>query len=357
MEANNLNLAPVIMAGGAGTRFWPVSTDHKPKQFLTLFGTRSLLQQSFDRIAELASPERILVLTNSRFVHYIREQLPEIPESNIIGEPLRRDTAAAITLAALLAQKKFGKAVLAILTSDHIIEPRASFHQAILAAARRASKEQVIYTFGITPTYAASSYGYLELGEKLAQEQGVSHFKLLSFKEKPDPATAQKYLAQGNYCWNSGMFIATVDTLLEQIGKFLPEHLDRLSHAVEFYGSANWEAKLAEGLEPLTPISIDFGVMEKAGHLCCAVPDFSWKDMGGWLALQDYLAKDDAQNYHRGQLHVLDATGNLVFCEDSEETVALIGVDDLVIVRAGKTTLIVERQRSEDIKKLVKSLK
>lgn len=356
MDQLNFELVPVIMAGGAGTRFWPLSTEEKPKQFLSLFGSRSLVQKSFDRIAGIVKPERILVLTNARFLHYVREQLPQVPPENVIGEPVRRDTAAAITIAALLARKKFGNPVLVILTADHVIEPEVTFQNAVLSAARAAREAGTIYTFGIAPDYPARAYGYLELGEKLHCQDGVSHFRLLSFREKPEEHIARQYLAKGNYCWNSGMFIGSTDTILSQIQKFLPGHIARLDKALSSYGTAGWEEKFLRALEPLPSISIDFGVMEKAAGLRCAVATFFWKDVGGWLAMEEYLEKDAHQNSHRGYLHSLDANHNLVFCEDVGETVALVGVDNVVVVRAGKCTLIVDRHRTEDIKKIVKSL-
>ena len=351
-----MDLVVVIMAGGAGTRFWPLSTEETPKQFLKLFGDRTLLQKSFDRVSNLVPPERILVLTNETFVAMVREQLPQIPVENIIGEPIRRDTAAAVGLAAVLCRRRFGNPVIATLTADHLIEPVALFQKTLLSAVYRAADNNVLYTFGIEPTYPATGYGYLERGMQIVDDEGIEHFQLLGFKEKPDLETARQYVASGRFYWNSGMFVWTADAILKQIEIHLPGHAKALSHAATFDQAPQWDQALKAAFESLHTISIDFGVMEKAQNVCCVASRFSWNDVGGWLALKSYLPKDEAGNCCRGKAMTLDATDNLVFCEDSNETMALIGVKDLVIVRAGSRTLITHKGRTEDIKKLVQAM-
>lgn len=355
---NNLNLIVVIMAGGAGTRFWPVSTEKRPKQFLTLFGERSLIQMSYDRIASLVPPERVLVLTNERFVHLVKEQLPQLPDENIIGEPLRRDTAAAVALAALLGRRRFGNPVIATLTADHLIEPIEEFQRALLSAAHAAeASDQALYTFGIKPTFAATGFGYLQRGDALPRREGdLPHYRLLCFREKPDGATARQYVHSGEYYWNSGMFVWTANAILSELTQHLPEHLTHLQKAVDKDKTADWPRALTAGFEPLKPISVDFGVMEKAAQVCCVTSEFNWDDVGGWLALEKFLGSDEAKNVHRGHLYTHDAQQNLIFCEDSEETVALVGVKDLIVVRSGNKTLILPRSRTEEIKAIVKQL-
>ena len=344
------------MAGGAGTRFWPLSTESRPKQFLNLFGGRTLLQQSYDRVAGLVPDDRILVLTNRSLVALVAEQLPRLPERNVIGEPLRRDTAAAVALAAVVCRKRWGNQVMVILTADHLIRPVELFRRTILSAARAAAAEAVLYTFGVVPTYPATCYGYLDSRDKVAEDAGVSHFRLHRFVEKPDAGTAAKYLEAGNFYWNSGMFVWSVDTILAELARQLPAHLEHLEPAVRHDGTSQFEQALAKAFEPLAATSIDFGVMEGAKAIHMVRAEFEWNDVGGWLALEEYLDTDPAGNAHRGQLATLDSNGNLVFCEDEAETVALIGVKDLVVVRAGGKTLIVPKERAEEIKKLVKKL-
>lgn len=347
------NLVAVIMAGGVGTRFWPLSTAAKPKQFLYLLGDRSLLQKSFDRIANLIPTERILVLTNAAFVPLVKEQLPVIPPENVIGEPMRRDTAAAVGLGAALCRKRFGNPIIVTLTADHVIEPVDLFQRTLLSAVQMARESGALYTFGITPTYPATGYGYLELGERVALDDGIEHFRLLKFKEKPDYETAERYLASGKFYWNSGMFVWTAEAILRELQRHLPGHLDALTRACLADGTAQWETALMEGFRSLEAISVDYAVMEKAADVRCVASRFLWTDVGGWLALQQFLPADDDGNQYRGRLVTLDASRNIVFCDDPDEQVVLIGVKDLVVVHTGQKTLVVHKHHTEDIKKLL----
>jgi mannose-1-phosphate guanylyltransferase len=356
MNDSELDLVVVIMAGGVGTRFWPLSTEDRPKQFLDLFGERTLLQKSYDRVADLLPPERILVLTNASFVSIVGEQLPQIPEDNIIGEPVRRDTAAAVTLAAVLCRKRFGNPVIVTLTADHLIEPVSLFRKVLLSAARRAAKENTLYTFGVEPTHPATGYGYLERGLLIADDDGIQHFQLTRFKEKPDLETARRYLESGKFYWNSGMFVWTADAILQEIQTHLPGHVKALADAAIHDQTPKWGEALRAAFESLEPVSIDFGVMEKAQNVCCVASPFSWSDVGSWLALKICLPEDEAGNCCRGETLTLDATDNLVFCENPSEKMVLIGVKDLVVVRAGPITLITHKDRTEDLKKLVQDM-
>lgn len=355
--AGDMDLVVMIMAGGAGTRFWPMSTEQRPKQFLNLFGGRSLLQQSYDRVAGLVGDERILVMTNESLTGLVRQQLPSLPAANVIGEPLRRDTAAAVALAALLIRRRWGNPAMAVLTADHLIQPVELFQSDLVSAARAAAKQSVIYTFGIEPTYPATCYGYLESGGKVDDDGGVEHFELKRFVEKPDETTAGDYISSGRYYWNSGMFVWSIETIIAELERQLPEYVEGLSRAVEADGSSRWKQALAEAFEPLEATSIDFGVMEGAQKIQMLAAKFEWNDVGGWLALEEFLDTDPSGNAHRGKLETLDAAGNLVFCEDEDETVALIGVKNLVVVRTGGYTLVVPKERAEEIKQLVRGLK
>jgi mannose-1-phosphate guanylyltransferase len=351
------DLAVVIMAGGAGTRFWPLSTETKPKQFLRLFGERSLLQMSYDRIFGLVPPERVLVLTNQRFVSLVREQLPDVPAGNIIGEPHRRDTAAAIALAALLCERRVGAGTMAVLTADHLIEPVELFQGTLRSAVKAAGdRAGALYTFGVKPVYPATGFGYLQRGELVLEDDGVEHYRLRRFREKPDRATAERYLESGEYYWNSGMFVWSTAAILSELRRHLPDHMERLAPAAARDGEADFEQALARAFEPLTPISIDFGVMEKAQNVRCVASAFRWNDVGGWLALEEFLDHDDAGNACRGRPFAVNSGHNVVFCEDPEEVVALVGVEDLVVVRTGGRTLVAHRDRAEQIKQLVKKL-
>ena len=246
---------------------------------------------------------------------------------------------------------------MAVLTADHLIQPVELFQSHLVSAARAAAKQRVIYTFGIEPTYPATCYGYLESGGRLDDDGEIEHFELKRFVEKPDEQTAGDYLASGHYYWNSGMFVWSIETIIAELERQLPEYVESLNRAVEADGTSRWKQALTESFEPLEATSIDFGVMEGAEKIHMLAARFEWNDVGGWLALEEFLDTDPGGNAHRGKLETLDAAGNLVFCEDENETVALIGIKDLVVVRAGGRTLVVPKERAEEIKQLVKGLK
>lgn len=356
MSKSEMDLVVVIMAGGTGTRFWPLSTEEIPKQFLTVFGDRSLLQKSYDRICDLVPPERVLILTNASFVSMVKEQLPQIPKENIIGEPMRRDTAAAVALAALLTKKRFGPSVMATLTADHLISPVSEFQKSLLSAIKFAQREEILYTFGIEPTFPATGYGYLERGKQVADDDGIEHFELTRFKEKPDAQTAAAYVASGRYYWNSGMFVWATDTILKALKNHLPNHIETIQQAVELDATGGWEKALYDAFSVLPKISIDFGVMEKAEKVFCVAGKFAWSDVGGWLSLGNCLEKDESGNACQCDVLSCDATNNIVFCQDSKEPILLVGVHDLVIARTKNGTLIAHKERTEDIKKLVEAM-
>lgn len=353
MENIDDNLVILIMAGGMGTRFWPLSTHKRPKQFIQIFDDRSLLQKSYDRVAGTVPDEKIIVLTNEQFTSLVVEQLPNVPDQNIIGEPERKDTAAAVCLGTLVAMKKFGNPVIVVLTADHLIEPVNLFKQTMLSAVKAARETGALYTFGIKPTYSATSYGYLQVGEKNVEDNGIAHFQVISFKEKPDVETASQYLESSQYLWNSGMFVWTADAIFGELTSHLPQHVKHLAQAVENMGTEQWKKLLRDKFKVLKRISIDYAVMEKARDVRCVAGEFSWKDIGGWPAMKDFLSCDGDGNYIKGHVYALDAKDNLVFCENVYEQVMLIGVKDLVVVRDHEKTLITHKERTEDIKILI----
>ncbi|MDP2340618.1 MAG: mannose-1-phosphate guanylyltransferase [Deltaproteobacteria bacterium] len=339
----------VIMAGGAGTRFWPASTEQTPKQLLTLVGDRSLLQMAVDRACAVAAPERVLVVTNALLAEAVRAQLPELPAQNIVAEPSRRDTAAAVALAALIVRRRGGKQV-AILTADHLISPVEAFADAVKhAVAATTTTPAAIVTFGIVPTYPSTGFGYVELESSSGNEARP----VLRFVEKPDAVTAAGYLASGRFLWNSGMFVFGVDAMINALRASLPKHLDTLAPVVDDDLPA---AAFAAAFAKLDKISIDKGVMEKHSPVLCVPARFAWSDVGSFPALAEHLPNDDKGNAHRGVLRTLDARDNVVWCEDASEEVAVVGVEGLVVVRAGKRTLVMPKSRAEDVKKLVEAL-
>lgn len=347
------NICAMIVAGGSGTRFWPLSTPERPKQFLTLFGKRSMLQETYDRVAPIVQPERALVVTGAPFVELVRNQLPEIPPENVIGEPMPRDTAAAMTLGSVILNKRFGDVPIIAMPADHVIHPKEAFQKTAMSAARFAVSDGAIYTLGIKPSWPSSSYGYLECGPRIRTDKDIEHFELVRFKEKPDVATAQQYLDDGRFYWNSGIFIWTPKVLLDEVREYLPEHHSRLTGLADKDMKPGWHEALRAAFEPLPKISIDFGVMEKSGRVRMIPADFNWNDIGGWLAIESFLDEDEAGNRVRGEIHSHNSERNIVFCEHPDETVALVGVKDLVVVRAGTLTLVVHKDKTEEVKKLV----
>lgn len=349
------NLVVVIMAGGAGTRFWPLSTEERPKQFLSLVGDRSLLQMSYDRISNLVPPEQVLVLTNHSYRELVAAQLSEVPKENIIGEPSRKDTAAAVALAALLAEHRFGSSsTMVLLTADHVISPLENFHQALREAVD-GCQQGGLYTLGIRPTYPSTGFGYLQMGKPLTGSQ-LPHFQVDRFKEKPSEEVAQVFLESGNYFWNSGMFVWRTDRILEEFVRNLPAHLEALRPAINSLDSEAGYSELLAAFDKLERISIDYAILEKATDVRAVVPDITWDDVGGWRAVAEYLSLDNSGNRLRGSVWSEEANHNVVFSEDPEEKVLLLGVEDLVVVRSGARTLVAHRDRLDSLKLAVEHL-
>lgn len=346
----------VILAGGTGTRFWPLSTKRLPKQFLPFLGSKSLLELSYERARGLTSPEKTFVFTNKAFAKKVREKLKGLPPENVIAEPLKKDTSAPVILSAFLTGLLFGEEVIVTLTADHYIDPLDRFLEVAKGAIQGAKRTMGLYTFGIKPTYPATSYGYLELGQRIPTDDGLEHYKVLRFKEKPDRETAERWLLEGRYLWNSGMFVWQKQAILEEASKFLPQHVEAFERVLPYFGTKGWQKALKEAFEKIPSISIDYGVMERSERVFCVLSDFKWSDLGGWLSLGEFLPKDQVGNAYRGVLKAIDASENIVFCQNLKEEVYLIGIKDLVVVRHGRRTLLVHKAAVERIKELVRSL-
>lgn len=355
MSSPKESLVAVIMAGGAGTRFWPASTEECPKQFLALTGPRTLLQMSYDRVVDLVGPERVLVLTNQRYLDLVASQLPEVPVANIIGEPHRRDTAGAVALAAVLAEHRFGSdSCMAVLTADHVIGPLDEFHRAILEAVQ-GCRSGSLYTLGIQPTYPATGFGYLEMGEPL-EEGALPHFKLKRFKEKPDLETAREFLERGGFYWNSGMFVWRTRDIIAEFEQHLPAHLATLRPVVGCLDGPGDHTPFALAFEKLSRTSVDFAILEKAAEVRAVIPKISWDDVGGWQAIGTYLEDDAQQNQTLGKVLTHEARGNVVFNQAGAEPIVLIGVQDLIVVRAQEGTLVVHKDHLDSLKAVVNRL-
>ncbi len=339
-------IIPVILAGGKGERFWPVSRLANPKQFLCLDGSdRSLLQATADRLLSLANGwDNIWVITAAHLADRVREQLPDLPEANLLVEPVGRDTAPAVAWATLeIAQRHGDEAVVGFFPADHWIADEAAFCQTLRAAADLAT-QGAIATLGITPTYPATGYGYIEQGAGTGTYGHLNAYKVTRFTEKPDAVTAQSFIDSGSFSWNSGMFIFPVGVMIDELKTHAPELMQALMTA----GPAAYPS--------LEKLSIDYAVMEHTDRAFVMPVTFGWDDLGDWNAVERLLKQPGAKNVDLATHIALDTEGSIVYAADPEEVVVTIGLDDVVIVRDGNATLIVRKDRTQDIKAAVKQL-
>jgi len=348
-------LHAVIMAGGAGTRFWPASRRQRPKQLLDLAGGRSMIQATVDRLGELVSPEHVLVVTNQQLVASIREQLPQLPPASILGEPCKRDTAPCIGVAAVWVQKYDPDAVMVVMPADHIIETDESFQQAIQSAHDLVlDQPDRIVTFGIRPTYAAESFGYIHRGQPIA-ENSKRVYRVEDFREKPNADVAREYLEDGSYYWNSGIFVWKAATILEQLEKHEPamaKHIMTIGGAV---GTADFELVFENEFSQIVGKSIDYAVMERAKNVVVVEAPFEWDDVGSWQALARLRGTDADGNTIAGHHLGIDTVGTTVRGED-RHLIVTVGLKDCLIVHTSDATLVADKHDEEKVREVVKQL-
>jgi mannose-1-phosphate guanylyltransferase len=346
----------VIMAGGRGTRFWPRSREKKPKHLLDIVSKRTIIQETVDRIKSLIEPANILVVTGKKHARELIKQLPEIPAQNIIIEPVGKNTAACIGLAALHIQKKVPDAVMVVLPSDHAIGDYRKYLEVISAAAKVAEQEGGLVTIGIKPSGPQTGFGYIEQGQSLRNVSGKKVFRVKSIREKPDLQKARKFVQSGKFYWNSGMFIWKASIILKEIEHYLPDLHEGLMKIKEVLGTSREAAIVPNVYKGLASISIDYGVMEKADNAFMLPGDFGWSDVGSWDALWEISVKDNQGNALTGGGSAIftDTEGALVY--SPKKLVALVGVKDLIIVETKDALLICKKGRSQDVKKVVDTL-
>lgn len=347
------NTYALILAGGSGTRFWPLSRNSRPKQLLDLFGDGTLLEQTIRRLEGLIPLENILILTNAQQLDAVREVATMLPAENIFAEPAKRDTAPAVALGIGLIAARNPDAVMMVLPADQVIQDTAAYHSVMRDAIATAKQSDGLVTIGIRPTWACPSYGYIERGER-ASISGLQcehpPVEVKRFREKPNAELAEQFLSLGRFSWNAGMFVWSLPTVIEQLTKYAPE----LSRFVsELRRSRDIDATIAAQFPKLTPISIDYCLMENADRVLNIEATFDWDDVGSWVSVAKYLEKTGTENRSNEAITEIDSENNIVFNARPNTRIALLGVDDLIIVQTGDALLIANRHQADSIKKLV----
>lgn len=341
----------LIMAGGRGTRFWPRSRRRNAKQVLRFFGERSLIQQTVDRLAGVVPPENLWVITNDLLQAEIRKQLPEIPKQQIVAEPAQRNTAPCIGLAAQIVAELDPEGILGVFPADHLILKEGRFRNFVRAAFRAAETNEVV-VLGIQPRWAETGYGYIEFPKSVTAGE-TSALPVTSFREKPDDKTAKRFVERGHFFWNAGMFFWRASAVLDLMRHHQPKTATLLAGLPSFR-SKQFNARLSEAYPLCENISVDYGVIEKANSVAgIALDDIGWNDVGSWEAVYELADKDGNANAFRGTVFAEGSRGNYV---DSQKTVALVGVEDLVIVDTPDALLVCSRSKAQDVSKLVKTL-
>ncbi len=345
----NINIYAVILAGGNGERLWPLSTPEFPKQFVSLFGGKPLIRHAADRLLDLIPFDHIFVVTADRFVGMTRKILPYLPKANVIGEPCRRDTAAAVAVACGLVKKYGGDdAVGCILTADQLMTPVKEFRQTLKDAIKAAIKSSSVITMGIVPDKPATGFGYIECGETSSLKLKTQFYGVKRFVEKPDKKTALKYLKKGGFYWNSGMFIWRAGVLADAFSRTAPDIGALIDKVAK---SKNIRSLLKNEYANIRAISFDYAVMEKFDDILVAKSTFAWDDVGSWTSVANHFPKDDRANVSIGETLMCDVSDSIVVSEGGHLT-ALMGVSDLVVVNVKGVTLVCSKNRAHDIKKL-----
>lgn len=342
----------LILAGGSGTRFWPLSRNAAPKQLLKLFDEETLIEKTVMRLEGLMPLENILILTNVEQEAAVRKALPQLPADNIFAEPAKRDTAPAIALGIGLVAARDPEATMIVLPADHLIQDAAAFRDLLAASAAAAANTEALVTIGIKPTWACPSYGYIERGAPAAIEGIPAEppvYEVECFREKPSPEVAAEFLEKGNFSWNAGMFIWSIPTVVGELQKNCPE-LGEFIKTLQ--NSPDIKATVASEFPNLTKISIDFALMEKAERVLNLEATFDWDDIGSWISVAKYLDQDEAGNSTSLEVSKVDASGNIVYSKEGSH-IALLGVEDLIVVQTGDAVLVARKDAADDIKKLV----
>lgn len=348
-------LYTLIMAGGSGTRFWPRSRVAKPKQYLELFGDESLLQSTIKRFETFTDTGNIYIVSSKQQVEVLENQTPQLPKENLIYEPVGKNTLPCIGLAAMFAEKENPDGIMVVSPSDHLIKNKELFRDTVMAAAKIAEERDGIVTIGITPVYPATGYGYVQTAQEITGNEKIKQFKVERFVEKPDEPTATEYLKDGGFYWNSGLFIFKISVFLEAVKKFAPDLYSDLRKIQADLGNPSFEKTLDTIYRAVESISVDYGIMEHAKNIYLVEGNFDWNDLGSWESVYQVDEKDENGNAANGETILIDSKNSYVYSD--EGLVALVGMEDAVVVKHGNTTLVCKRDKTEEVKKIVEQLK
>ncbi|HBY07764.1 MAG TPA: mannose-1-phosphate guanyltransferase [Chloroflexi bacterium] len=352
------NYYAVIMAGGGGTRLWPLSRKSRPKQMLKLVDECTLFQSAVQRLAGLFAPDHIFVVTIAEQAADLQEQAPEIPAENYLLEPMPRGTASVVGFAAIAIQNRDPQASMAVVTADHIIKNEEKYHQ-LLSAAYAAAQDGYLVTLGISPTHAATGYGYIQQGDLIGDYQNLRVYRALRFREKPTEEQAHEMLASGDHAWNSGMFVWRVDRILTEFARQMPDLNQKLAEISEVWGHPKCQEVISQVWPQIQPQTIDFGIMENA-EAVAVIPaqGLGWSDVGTWDALFEVLPADDDGNIVMGGLHVpIETKNTLIYMNQEHRLIVTIGVEDLVVVDTGDVVLVCHKDQAQKVRQVVDQLK
>lgn len=344
----------VIMAGGAGLRLWPLSRENKPKQFICIDGNKSMLVQTVERINEIIPPEKCFIITNSKLLDITRDTLEGlIPPSNIISEPMKKNTAACIAYASMLIRKKYGPGLLCCVPADGCVKDIVAYRRALELSYSAAACTGNLVIIGITPVYPATGYGYIHIDMNEASER--SAYKVLRFKEKPDIETAKNYVLSGDYLWNGGIVTGDTDVIIDNIRSYLPKHYNKLNEALDHADDPDFNTYIDKAYHEMDDISFDTGVLEKSECIHAVKGLFDWDDIGSFDALGKTLQSDAMGNSTKGSHYGLGTTNSVIYGHDS--LIATVGLNDMIIVCTNDAIIICPREKAQDIKVLVEKLK
>ncbi|MBB6638135.1 mannose-1-phosphate guanylyltransferase [Cohnella thailandensis] len=349
-------ITSLIMAGGKGERFWPKSRTNLPKQFLNISGNKSMIQQTVERLERLMEIDQVFIVTNESYAELIRVQVPHLPEENIIIEPVGKNTAPCVGLAAIQIERKYPDSTMVVLPSDHIIKDEEEFLRTLRAAIEVASRDTNIVTLGINPLYPETGYGYIESTNHTVQINGLEVHLVSRFVEKPNLETAEKYIQQGGFYWNSGIFVWKTTTVLQKIKEFLPVVYDILSTIRTALDGPDKEQTIKSEFIKMPDESIDYGIMEKSDHIYVIPCKLGWDDVGSWTALDRINDRDENGNVIIGHTLNMD-TKRCIIESNNGKLIATLGIEDLIVVDTEDVTLICSKDKAQEVKRLLKELR